>query len=127
LYGNIQNNKLIYATLQKWLLQRAKELFPGWLKLISQQCQLSFNELTIRSTKSRWGSCSSKKNISLNSKLLFLPKHLVEHIFIHELCHTIHLNHSPAFWKLFKSFDANCEINRKAIKQAERLVPLWVD
>ncbi|MFC2035515.1 M48 family metallopeptidase [Chloroflexota bacterium] len=56
------------------------------------------NNVSIREQKTRWGSCSHKNNISLNLKLAFLPKELIDYVMLHELVHTRIHNHSRAFW-----------------------------
>lgn len=59
-----------------------------------------FNNISIRNQKSRWGSCSNKKNLNFNYKIIFLPDHLIEYIVAHELCHLKEMNHGPKFWEL---------------------------
>lgn len=61
---------------------------------------LSFNRVAIRDTKTRWGSCSSKKNLNFNYRLALLPSYLVDYIVIHELCHLKEMNHKERFWSL---------------------------
>lgn len=63
-----------------------------------------FNRISIRNQKTRWGSCSSNKNLNFNYKIVFLPDYLAEYIVIHELCHLKHFNHSKEFWELVKFF-----------------------
>ncbi len=60
----------------------------------------TYNKVSIRDQKSRWGSCSARDNISLNQKLFFLPDQLRDYVLVHELAHTREKNHSPAFWEL---------------------------
>ncbi len=60
----------------------------------------SFNRVAIRDTSSRWGSCSSKKNLNFNYRLALLPSHLIDYIVIHELCHLKEMNHKESFWSL---------------------------
>ena len=56
------------------------------------------NNVSIREQRTRWGSCSHKNNISLNVKLVLLPKELIDYVMLHELVHTRKKDHSKAFW-----------------------------
>ena len=79
--------------------QKAQEIFIPWVSQISQEHALSFNKVTIRRQKTRWGSCSSQRSLNLNQNLLFLPAPSASYVVTYELAHTKHHNHSPAFWK----------------------------
>jgi hypothetical protein len=68
------------------------------LKWLASKYGFSYNRVFIRNQKTRWGSCSTKNNISLNMKLVRLPDELVDYVILHELAHTIKRNHSKAFW-----------------------------
>jgi predicted metal-dependent hydrolase len=59
----------------------------------------SWNRVAIRDQRRRWGSCSSRKNLNFNYKLLFLPEHLRDYVIIHELCHLVEMNHGKGFWE----------------------------
>jgi predicted metal-dependent hydrolase len=56
--------------------------------------------ISIRDTKTRWGSCSKKGNINFNYKILFLPPYMADYVVVHELCHLKEFNHSQNFWDL---------------------------
>lgn len=74
-------------------------LAPSFIE-VAKRLGYSFNKLTFRNQKTKWGSCSAKGNINLNWRLIKCPKLVQEYIFIHELCHLKHLNHSDKFWNL---------------------------
>ncbi len=126
LKGDIDNIPLCVKTLKKWLMLYAHTTLIPWLQNLSLQTQLTYNRTIIRGQSTLWGSCNAKKTISLNYKLLFLPKMLTEHVLLHELCHLKYLNHSERFWSFLKSFDDHCIENKKALKLAEHHVPHWL-
>lgn len=127
LTGAIESLDRCQAALRDWIRRKAKALIIPWLHQISQEIQLPYNRATIRTQKTRWGSCSSKKSINLNDKLLFLPPNLVQYILIHELCHTIYLNHSPQFWTLVAQKEPNYRLLDRSLRQAWAYVPEWME
>lgn len=82
------------------LLHRAKEILPTRLSLLAAQHNMHYTCCTIRSSHTRWGSCSSRGSISLSCYLMLLPSELIDYVLRHELCHTAEMNHSPRFWAL---------------------------
>ena len=62
--------------------------------------KFSFNQITVKNQKTRWGSCSKKGNLNFNYKIALLPERLAEYIVVHELCHLGEFNHSRKFWNL---------------------------
>lgn len=127
LLGDINNKELAKKLLLAWTKEQAKQHLPVLLEKVSKQIQLPYKKVVIRAQKSRWGSCTSEKVINLNFKLLFLPSHLAIHILIHELCHTVHLNHSTKFWRLVASFDPDWKQHDRAIRKADNFMPGWLD
>lgn len=125
--GKIHSHSHIRSVLLNWLKSRGRKVLIPWLDDVSLRTQLRYTKVGIRSTTTRWGSCSFKKHISLNCKLLLLPRTLVEHILLHELCHTVYMNHSRQFWDLVKSFDPDCHLLRKELKQTNRYIPTWIE
>lgn len=69
---------------------------------------VTYNRVTIRCQKTRWGSCSGRKNLSFNCLLMLAPEDVRDYVVVHELCHIIEMNHSKAFWN-----------------QVERVLPDW--
>lgn len=78
----------------------AKERLPRILEEVSRRTGLSYGKVTVRKSHTRWGSCTREGNISLSLYLAALPDELVEYVCIHELCHTVHPNHSREFHAL---------------------------
>lgn len=113
--------------LRGWLQRKARVELSPWLQRLSQKCDLAYSRLSVRGQTSRWGSCSSKQSISLNYKLLFLPPHLVDYVLLHELCHTVHMNHSKTYWQLVEQYYPECDRAKADLKQAWQYVPRWVD
>ena len=111
--------------LRQWVRRRAQALFPDLISQLSQRSGLKFDHLSIRSQKTRWGSCSSRGNISLNDQLLFVPPDCVEYLIIHELCHTRHMNHSAAFWRLVGEHCADYRRHEKLLARSRQWVPDW--
>lgn len=121
------DRNVVLAGLREHLKSRARTLLPPLARELSSRCGLEFEGLTVRLQKSRWGSCSAKKGISLNAKLLFLPGELVEYVLLHELCHTRHLNHSKAYWKLVARLCPAFRELEADLRQGWRFVPSWVE
>lgn len=94
----------------------AKNYLGKRLTTLSDQTGLSFSRLTIRAQRTRWGSCSSKGNISLNWRLVQMPVFVSDYVMIHELCHTVHMNHSAAFWQLVRQHFPETENARRWLK-----------
>ena len=119
------DQRAVSAELRHWIRQRARRLLPPLLEDISKHTGLAYNRVSIRSQRTRWGSCSNRGNISLNDQLLFLPTDTVEYLMIHELCHTRHLNHSKAYWTLVQQHCPAYRVHEKRLGQSRNLVPDW--
>jgi predicted metal-dependent hydrolase len=113
------------AVLRKWLAQRAKPELAARLQQLSEETGLVYKKLTVRAQKTRWGSCSSQKHISLNRALMFLPPDVVHYLLIHELCHTVHLNHSAAYWRLVRRWAPQYKQYEKALNRYSLCIPVW--
>lgn len=115
------------SLLRRYVLRRAVDALPPWLARIAADTGLPHGEVRIRAQRARWGSCSSSGRISLNFKLLFLEPDLVRHVLVHELCHTVHLNHSPAFWGLVALHDPDWRALRARLRARPAMAPAWIE
>ena len=90
-----------YTSEQIEMMRReAKALLPERVAFWAQKFGFKYGRVSIRASRSKWGSCSGDNNISLSLFLMTLPEHLRDYVIIHELCHTVHHNHSSAFHAL---------------------------
>ena len=99
---NVQS--LIHKVIERTMMNEAKRILPERLTFIANKCGLRYVSCRIRNVRSIWGSCTKESHISLNMYLMRLPQHLIDYVLIHELCHTVELNHSERFWSLVDSF-----------------------
>ena len=92
-----------FANLPPIPVATAKSVLTERILLLPNKYGFCINRITIRNQRTRWGSCSIKNNISLNIKLYHLPAELQDYVILHELVHTVHHNHSSAFWDKLKT------------------------
>lgn len=111
--------------LQRWLSQLAKESLIPWLEEVSGEVSLPFASATVRAQRSRWGSCSSRKRINLNRALMFVSPGAVRYLFIHELCHTIQMNHSARYWALVAQLEPDHRRHEAELRHAMATLPRW--
>jgi predicted metal-dependent hydrolase len=93
------NALAIKQLLIKWYKQQAESELRDKTGRYSRIIGVNPSSVTIKSFKSRWGSCSISAGIQYNWKIIIAPDRIVNYVVIHELCHILHHNHSPAFWK----------------------------
>jgi len=103
--------------LWRILLREAKEYLPNRVDLLASEHGFIYSGVRIRKMKSRWGSCTHKKGINLNSWLMMLPDHLSDYVILHELVHTRHPHHGPEFWL---ALDRVTDGKSKALKKELR-------
>ena len=80
------------------LAQQALEVIPARVAHFAPLVGVTCGAITIRSQRSRWGSCSSKGNLNFNCLLMLTPPEVIDYVVVHELCHRKEMNHSKAFW-----------------------------
>jgi predicted metal-dependent hydrolase len=96
------DDPLLQRTIRKavehaWRVEAA-EVLPARLQQLAAQHGFRYKKLSIRSSRTCWGSCSPDNSINLSLHLMHLPDQLIDYVILHELCHTLHKNHSAAFW-----------------------------
>jgi predicted metal-dependent hydrolase len=107
----------IQTVIAEILRLYAKKYLPERVKELAQKNGFNYNKVFVKNLKSKWGSCSAQKNINLNVHLLRLPEYLSDFIILHELCHTKHMNHGPAFHDLLNSLCGDEKQLNRELKQ----------
>ena len=101
---------------QKKLHKRAVELFHNKAEYYANQMGVAYNRIFVKGQKTRFGSCSSKKNLNFNRCLLFAPEEVLDYVVVHELAHLKEMNHSPAFWSIVEQEMPDYKVRRKWLK-----------
>lgn len=108
--------------VKKALMSQAKQLLPIRLKQLADKYDYGYSSVVIKSLKSRWGSCDSHKNITLNLYLMELPWELIDYVLLHELNHTKVMQHGPKFWDSLEERLPNYKELRKQLKTYSTVV-----
>ena len=99
--------------------ERAKAYIPPLVERLAKEYGESYRKVGITSAHTRWGSCSSQKNLNFSYRLMMLPPEAIEYVVIHELSHLRHMNHSKAFWELVHSRMPNYKEMERVLTQFE--------
>lgn len=111
---------LIKDGVEKALRLEAKAYLPRQLRFWALKFAdrgIHYERVQFTHAKSRWGSCSSTGTISLNIMLMTLPQDLIDYVLLHELNHTIHMDHSAAFWAELEEICPHAKRRRKLMRQ----------
>jgi len=100
-----------------WLRKRAEDYIPSKVEEFSRMYGFKYNSIKIKNLTSRWGSCSNKKNLSFNLKLMYFNYKVIDYVIVHELCHLIEMNHSQKFWNLVKQIIPNHKYYRSQLNK----------
>ena len=111
-----------FSQKQEWLRKviveelriQAKVILWNRMFQLAKRHGFKYKDLKIQTSKTRWGSCSASNSINLSVYLMTLPSHLIDYVILHELCHTVHHDHSDAFWALM---DKVTEGKAKSLRQ----------
>ncbi len=116
--------RIIRSNLQSWYRAAARRIITQRANLIAGVIDVSFGRITIRDQKTLWGSCSNKRTLSFNWRLVLIPLDMLDYIIVHELCHLVCLRHSQRFWKLVQRWVPDYAGREKWIRDNE--ASLWL-
>ena len=106
--------------------KQAKEIIPKKVEFYAEKIGVTYNKITIRCQRTRWGSCSSKGNLNFNCLLILLPDEIIDSVIVHELCHRKQMNHSAKFYdeinKVFPDYKQYHDwLNKNSSKYMSRI------
>lgn len=99
-----EDHSEIRTILEKWYKSQARKHFESRVPLLCDVADQDIMRVTIRSQRTRWGSCSSRQTISLNWRLIMAPDWVSDYVIYHEVAHLTHMNHSNRFWQLVEEY-----------------------
>lgn len=100
----VSNNENISKCYDKFYKNYAQRYITPRVEYYSNIMNLSYSEIKFRKMRSRWGSCSSRGVITLNTELIKIDKKLIDYIVVHEIAHLAHMNHSKRFHSLVEHY-----------------------
>jgi len=118
------NHSTDIKELIKWMKKSALKLLEKRTEIFSNLMNTEYTAVKISEAKTRWGSCSGKNSINFSWRLIMCPPEIIDYVIIHELSHTIHKNHSKAFWNTVETFLPNYKQTRKWLKENYKLMDI---
>ena len=116
----------LQVALQAWLIRHCRMRLEAELGAVAAETGFVFRRMSLRRQRTRWGSCSSRGTISLNVCLAFQSREVLRYLLVHELSHTIHMNHSAAFWNCVAQHCPHWQRLDRELVAGWRVVPKWV-
>lgn len=110
--------------IENWYRNQAKHYITRRAFELSKNLKIPINKVSINGAKTRWGSCSIRKNLNFSWRLVIAPKQVVDYVIVHEIAHIIEMNHSERFWGIVKSILPNYLIYRTWLKENGHLLDI---
>jgi predicted metal-dependent hydrolase len=118
----LQEHPTALGEIRHFYKREAVRLLSERVKHWSEQMNLKPAQVKFREQRTRWGSCSSKKIINLNWRLIVFNQEIIDYVIVHELAHLQHMDHSSRFWSLVEKYIENYQDVMKSLKQSQYLV-----
>jgi predicted metal-dependent hydrolase len=95
---------IIERAFKKWFIRIAGEVYKERVDYYAKIIGLSYKDIKIKEQKTRWGSCSGKKNLNFNWKVILSPMWVLDYVVVHELCHLRYMNHAKEYWAMVERY-----------------------
>lgn len=102
---HVTDRRAYRKEIERWYREQTHRVVSERLPQISALTGFSYNRFSVKRQKSRWGSCSKKRNLNFNLLLAAAPADVIDYVIVHELVHTVELNHSKRFWQVVQQAD----------------------
>jgi predicted metal-dependent hydrolase len=96
--NNLSSAQALFVGLRAYAMEQSVKILTALVSQYAVQLGVQPKQITIKEYRSRWGSCNARKEVQFNWLIALAPLQAMEYVVVHELCHLIHFNHSPAFW-----------------------------
>ncbi|OGO82993.1 MAG: hypothetical protein A2Y18_06685 [Clostridiales bacterium GWD2_32_19] len=93
--------------LKSFYIKELHQLIRKRIELYQPNFSVKHKSFAIKDSKTKWGSCNSKMQLTFNWRLMMYPLEAIDYVVIHELCHLIHMNHGRSFWRLVGKVQPN--------------------
>ncbi|MGH9172966.1 MAG: M48 family metallopeptidase [Vicinamibacterales bacterium] len=113
------------AVVEAWYRSAARRVCVERAAIHTATLGVQHGRITIKDTRSRWGSCSSKGNLNFSWRLLLAPDPVLDYVVAHEVAHLLELNHSPAFWSHVATVCPNWKPQRAWLRKHGRELAAW--
>lgn len=118
----IEEHPTALTEIRHFYKREAVQLLSERIKFWAEQMNLHPAQVKFREQRTRWGSCSSRKIINLNWRLIVFNQEIIDYVIVHELAHLQHMNHSDRFWSLVEKYIADYKGIMKSLKESQYLV-----
>ena len=97
------NKEELEINLKKFYISSCKKIIKERIKLYEKQLGVKAKAIDVVESRTKWGTCSSDRELTFNYKLAMAPVEVIDYVVVHELCHLTHMNHDRSFWRLVGS------------------------
>jgi predicted metal-dependent hydrolase len=123
----LSNNKLLVAVkpgttglnpiIEKWYRTQARQIMKEKVDKHSVKMVVDYNKIHLKGQKTLWGSCSRKRNLNFNWRLIMTPESVIDYVVVHELSHLKEMNHTKKFWQVVAGYCPEWQQHRKWLKE----------
>lgn len=123
--GDPQVQERAYKACLRALKREADRLLPPRLQGLAAKHGKGCSGVSVKQLKRRWGSCDSHQAITLNFFLMELPWEYIDYVILHELAHTIEMNHGPAFWRILIDMEPYARDYSRKLRKHQPSIGTW--